>query len=505
MSNMEQNTKKPENKPVKEKKAKLSKKNKYKHGTMALVMSLVFIVLVIGVNVVTSLLAERFPSINIDLTSQKLHSLSEDAVEIAKGVNNETTFYIMTSEDVARGDQIYAQYFQYSQIPNLIDKMRELNQNISMHFVELDSEPDFVNKYPNETLNTGYVIVQTDRRYKVLTIDDLFGYTQDSTTGAYDYFSKVDGALANALTLVNLDEVPIVAVATGHSEALTSSTMSTFLSIFEGMAFTVEEFSILTDEVPADTQVLIIPTPMTDYTTEEITKLREFLSDDSEAKSKTIVYSCFYSQGDFPMLDSFLEEWGVSVGAGVVQETNSSNYYNDPAMLFANSNTDVLEGSYGYLLSPASSPIEFTFGTNNDISTTALWTTSADATLVVDEDSDTGITGEYVVGSLSSRYVQKQSKSVTENVVVLGSSYSIMDNYISASIFGNRNYYEDLFAQITGAESDQIYIEQIQTSSYDVAMSSGTVLILGLGVFTIAIPLVILIAGLVIFLRRRHL
>lgn len=505
MSNMEKNNQKPENKPVKEKKVNPSKKNKYKHGLMALIMSLVFIVLVIGVNIVTSLLAERFPSINIDLTSQKLHSLSEDAVEIAKNTQNETTFYIMTSEDIARGDKIYAQYFQYSQIPNLIDKMKELNQNISMHFVELDSEPDFVNKYPNETLNTGYVIVQTDRRYKVLTIDDLFGYTQDQTTGATNYFSKVDGALANALTIVNLEEVPVLAVATGHSEALTSANMSTFLSIFEGMAFTVEEFNVLTDEVPADAQVLLIPTPMTDYTDPEITKLREFLSDDSEAKSKTIVYSCFYSQGDLPKLDSFLEEWGVSVGAGIVQETDSSNYYNDPAMLFAGSNTEVLEGSYGYLLSPASSPIEFTFGTNNDISTTALWTTSPGATLVVNEDSDTSVTGEYVVASLSSRYVQKQSKSVTENVVVLGSSYSIVDTYIGASIFGNRNYFEDLFAQITGAENDQIYIEQVQTSSYDIAMSSNTILILGLGVFTIAIPLVILIAGLVTFLRRRHL
>lgn len=504
MSNMEQNYKTPEDMPVKEE-FNFGKKNKYKHGTMALVMSLVFIVLVIGVNVVTSLLADRFPSINIDMTSQKLHSLSEDAMEIAKDVKNETTFHIMTSEDVARGDQIYAQYFQYSQIPNLIDKMQELNQNISMHFVELDSEPDFVNQYPNETLNTGYVIVQTERRYKVLTIDDLFGYTQDQTTGVTDYFSKVDGALANALTVVNLAEVPVLAVATGHNEALTSATMSTFLSIFEGMAFTVEEFNVLTEEVPADTQVLLIPTPMTDYNAEEITKLRDFLSDDTVAKSKTIVYSCFYSQGNLPVLESFLEEWGVSVGAGVVQETDSSNYYNDPAMMFVNSNAEVLEGSYGYLLSPASSPIEFTFSTNNDISTTALWTTSSEATVVVDESSDTSITDEHVVASLSSRYVQKQSKSVTENVVVLGSSYSILDNYIGTSIFGNRTYFEKLFAQITGAQSDQIYIEQVQTSNYDVAMSSDTVLILGLGVFTIAIPLIILIAGLVVFLRRRHL
>jgi len=39
----------------------------------------------------------------------------------------------------------------------------------------------------------------------------------------------------------------------------------------------------------------------------------------------------------------------------------------------------------------------------------------------------------------------------------------------------------------------------------DVTASQNTITVLGLGVFTIGLPVLILAAGLVIFLKRRHL
>lgn len=66
-------------------------------------------------------------------------------------------------------------------------------------------------------------MVKTDKRHKTLAVTDLFSIQQDSSTQQYNYYSKVDGALANALYLVNLDTVPVVAFATGHNEMLTVS------------------------------------------------------------------------------------------------------------------------------------------------------------------------------------------------------------------------------------------------------------------------------------------
>ena len=61
------------------------------------------------------------------------------------------------------------------------------------------------------------------------------------------------------------------------------------------------------------------------------------------------------------------------------------------------------------------------------------------------------------------------------------------------------------YATDTDGSQVSILTERVQTSVLDVAASQNTIVVLGLGVFTIGLPLVILAAGLVIFLKRRHL
>ena len=45
------------------------------------------------------------------------------------------------------------------------------------------------------------MMVQTERRHRVLTVTDLFTIEQDQTTGGYNTYSMVDSALAGALEL----------------------------------------------------------------------------------------------------------------------------------------------------------------------------------------------------------------------------------------------------------------------------------------------------------------
>ena len=104
---------------------KFFKTEKFKHGTMATVFTAVFIVLVIVLNVITSALADRFPSMNIDLTSQGLNSLSDKALDVAKNAEYKTTIYLLGTEANYKDDMIYANYnLRYSQVANLAEKMQ---------------------------------------------------------------------------------------------------------------------------------------------------------------------------------------------------------------------------------------------------------------------------------------------------------------------------------------------------------------------------------------------
>lgn len=330
-------------------------KDKFKHGSMAVVFTAVFIAIIIVINILVSALTDRFPSMNFDLTLEGLNTLSDEAVDVAKSIEEDTTIYIIGSEDAVRGDQVYTNYgLQYSQVANLADRLQEQNSKIHVEFIDPDLNPTFISSYPDDNLTTGKVMVSSEKRNKVLSVTDLFSIQQNSQTGETNYYSKVDGALANALYLVNLDTVPVVAIATGHSEMLSAEdNLSSFVALLEDNNFEVTTFDILTEEIPEDASVVFIGTPTTDYTTEEINKLEAFISDAEMASSRTLFFTSYPTQNweSMPNLSTFLAEWGLQPQSGVLMETDATNVLTTSEgsaspYLFANVSEDILDGTY---------------------------------------------------------------------------------------------------------------------------------------------------------------
>ena len=83
-------------------------KEKIQARLLAVVFTVVFIAVIIVINVLVSALTTRFPSMNFDLTKEGLNTLSDEATDVAKEIVNETTIYIIGSEDAIRGDEVYS-------------------------------------------------------------------------------------------------------------------------------------------------------------------------------------------------------------------------------------------------------------------------------------------------------------------------------------------------------------------------------------------------------------
>ena len=487
--------------------------NKFKRGGMATALSVVFIAIVVALNLLVSALTDRFPSLDIDLTAQKVNSLSDQALEIAKNVDREVTIYLIGTQEGYEQNQIYSSYvqrgMQYSQVSSLVKRLVEANPLISMEYVDPDTNPEFISQYESDSLATGKVLVESDLRHTVLTVNDLFIINQE--TGS-TINSKVDSALAGALELVNMDTVPVMSIITGHVEMLSTSNMAAFVDNMEQNNFQVEEVDILTQEIPENTQVLMIATPTTDFSTEEIDKIRAYLDDETRDQQVTLLVSAYPSQGELPNLAAFLEEWGVQVGTGVVAETDS-NYaaYDARGVLVTASPLVLTSNTYSRLLSYYSAPITLTFEENNGISTTPLWTTQASAYVITsdmtEEDAANPETGEQVVASLSSKDVEVNGETYARNVVVFGSSDLFTDNFMGTSAFEDSTYMNDLLLDLTDTDASAVVTveeEEVETMQLDVSASTGTVSLLGI-LFTGGIPVVILLVGLGIYLKRRHL
>ena len=487
--------------------------NKFKRGGMATALSVVFIAIVVALNLLVSALTDRFPSLDIDLTAQKVNSLSDQALEIAKNVDREVTIYLIGTQEGYEQNQIYSSYvqrgMQYSQVSSLVKRLVEANPLISMEYVDPDTNPEFISQYESDSLATGKVLVESDLRHTVLTVNDLFIINQE--TGS-TINSKVDSALAGALELVNMDTVPVMSIITGHGEMLSTSNMAAFVDNMEQNNFQVEEVDILTQEIPENTQVLMIATPTTDFSTEEIDKIRAYLDDETRDQQVTLLVSAYPSQGELPNLAAFLEEWGVQVGTGVVAETDS-NYaaYDARGVLVTASPLVLTSNTYSRLLSYYSAPITLTFEENNGISTTPLWTTQASAYVITadmtEEDAANPETGEQVVASLSSKDVEVNGETYARNVLVFGSSDLFTDNFMGTSAFEDSTYMNDLLLDLTDTDASAVVTveeEEVETMQLDVSASTGAVSLLGI-LFTGGIPVVILLVGLGIYLKRRHL
>lgn len=507
---------KPDPKPEPKSGSKTSvfRGNKFKRGGMATVMTVVFIAVVVVLNLLISVLSERFPSMNIDLTAQKMNTLSDQAVEIAEGVAQDTNIYLIGTEDAYKNDAIYSNYgLKYSQVMNLAKRLEEVNQKIHVQFIDPDTNPEFISRYSNEGLATGRVLISTEKRYKVLTVDDMFSMSQNSTTGATEMFSNVDSALAGAIEVVNLDKVPVLTIATGHDELLEVESMSSFIDMMEKQNFDIQQIDMLTEDIPEDTQILMIATPSTDYTEEEIQKLRDLLADKEREESISVVVSFYPGQGQLPNLTSFLEEWGVSVGIGsVVMESDASRYaLSDPRCVIVDSvGNSMKDNTYNRLVSPLSVPLDILFTGNGDVGVEALWTTSDGAYVVTEstsqEEMENPDTAQQNVATLSSAITQFGNDFYYRSVIVFGSS-NIFSDGIMATAFDNADYLSDLMkrASDTDGSSVSVMTQKVQTNTMDVTASQNTIMVLGLGIFTIALPVLMLVLGLGIFLKRRHL
>lgn len=492
-------------------------KDKFKHGSLSVAFTAIFIAVIIVINILVSALTDRFPSMNFDLTLEGLNTLSEESLDVAKNVENETTIYIIGAEDAIRGDEVYSSYgLQYSQVANLADRLAEANSKIKVEFIDPDRNPSFISEYSEEALNSGKVLVKSEKRYKVLSVTDMFSIASDSDTGEYLYYSMVDGALANALYLVNLDNVPVIAFATGHGEMLSSEqgTISSLTGLLDDNNFLVEEFNILTEDIPENTSVVFIGTPTQDYTSEEIAKLETFISDPDMASSRSLYFTGYPTQNwdAMPNLRSFLNEWGLNPTVGVIQESDSNRYLSvgdgQATYIMADVNSDYLDGAYSNLIMPGSAAIELLFGSNNKIVTYSLVETADTAYITsveeaAQEDPDTDV---YTIVALAQRYVN-DTGSIQANIIMDGCSASYTANFLGNNTFGNKALTTDMFKMLTNTNDTRVglTVSQTQTNTLDISASAAIINLVGLILFVMIVPIAVLAAGLVVFLRRRHL
>lgn len=505
----------------KPKKSKMDSR-RFRYGSMATAITAVVAVLVVVLNVVVSLLADRFP-INIDLTQNKLFSLSDNSVEIAKSINKDVQVIVFGSEDLYKNPNMGSDYYQeealYKEIYKALQQYTSYSGGkVTVKYEDLNLNPQLATQYTKYEVTSGDILLLCGDRYQKASFNDMYEISGDGYTQAQTVSSKVEVTLASRIKNVMRDTVQVVTAFVGHEED--EDTVSALKSIYEANGYEFKELNLASsEEIDANTVAGLIVGPTKDFTAEEIERLQKWLDNDGKLDRNLMVFADF--QAECKNLYEFLNvEYGLEVTDNLVMETSLTRTYRYSGFYpYADTaDTDFtkdLSGSAN-VLTPLTRQIVTHKENNseNSLYNVPIITFPESAKLMKikdatdenasSEDDKSFAADAYPINGMAAsvKWTYVDNEQVKTNVILSGSTQMILA--ASQANVKNENVLMSALGAMTGVVDD-INVSTKSLERDTITFSDSTTLIVGLGVFTVGIPVIILIICLVVFLKRRHL
>ncbi len=481
-------------------------KNRFKRGALSAAFTVAFLAVVILLNIIVGVLSERH-SMKADLTADDLYTLDETTKNYLDNRLSQTiTITVLNSEQTFRNDS------NNRVISEILQKMEIESPDISVEYLNLDLNPNFTSRFKNETLDTNYIVVECTEtgRHKVISPLEYYGITSEDAMLYYQYYGMVQGYFIEqeviSAILFTVDENPIrIAFTEGYGE-----TDSTALkSLLENNGFIVEPLNLLTvDEIDPDIDFVVVHAPTIDMDNEQLAKLDKFL-DNNGNNGKSILYFSSISQPRTPNIDSFLSDWGLSIGFSDIGQSDSS-YLVSSITRFLHlqqvCDTPFTEGVYGSDLYALGADLRPVFMLENPaVQTRALMKTYNGAFLYPldygnnDFDISTAEKGEFNSVAVSTKTI---SNGTPSRVFAFGSD-ALASGYLLSYQNGlNSEFFTNLFNIISGREAGITIKEKVPISvTFEMNAKSANTLAV---VLCIVIPVLIVAAGIMVYLRRRH-
>ena len=495
-------------KPQKEKGKfkKFMKSRKAKHGTVAMAITALVIVMVIVLNIIIGLLVNRFPDLELDLTSNNSFALQDDTIDYVSHLNNDVTVYILMEKDKFEGQGTY-----FVQAQKMLNKMASKSDGkMKIKYVDLTSNPSFTSNYPNvdwqSSSANNIVLVESGKQYKVLTLTDCFEYDEQTYNyyGTYSFTgTKIEQAVVTAILNVTTDDKVVVDMIKGNNE----QDYSSLKSLLENNAYQVNEVSLATSDFDKDAKVAIMYAPSVDLDEKIVEKLSTWLSNDGKY-GRSLIYVPTADMGEMPNLDDFLKEWGMSIDRGYVFETDetalvNSNSQYEFTVRYGDYYKDNLKNRKIPVVVSESHAVNIT---DENTAHALLKTTNKAGVLPIDADKSwdykDAITGNGE--NVAAEGVMTNEDKKSSRVVVFGSYVMFSDTIMQYNSFNNSAYFMNVINTIADKEDVGITIESKSVDNTELGITDVATQNTILVVFVIVIPIAILVAGFVFWLRRRN-
>lgn len=504
-------TEKLDKKAKKAKKEKSEKPNKFietikKKWLINGTKTFLLVVIILGLFIGISVLMKKLNITPIDLTEDKLFTLTSESKEKVKDIDKDINIY----------------FVGYSDDDSTLDLARQytkVNDKIKVEAVTQESRPDLVQKYGIETSSEG-IIVESGNRYKVLASSDL--YTYDSTT--YESINVAEEKLTAAIRSVSVDELPKVYFLSGYSSFTLTSGMQYLNMYLQNEVNEVETLDILsTGKVPNDCTTLVITSPEKDFDDVATNAITDYIN-----KGGNILWlnAALAKSIDLPNVNKVLALYGVKpFELGIIRETDSSKMVSNspdlimPVIQYADA-TNKLYNSEGVIFINATkiNVVSDDELTNLNTTKTELVKTSDNAYFRTnfENNSDSAQAGEskgtFLVGAQFDKTIttannETDTKEVKSKLIIYGENYFVSDYQLTQSTQTpmvayrqNKDLVLNSIAYLSDREEDITVRKSTGSVTYTATEQENRII---LAIIT-AVPLLIIIAGIVVWTNRRR-
>lgn len=321
MKSLKKKTSVKEKVPVDPNEKKASRR-RLANGGYSLAITAVIIAAIVVINFIVGAIPSKFTT--FDVSSQKLYSIGKTTKGVLDDLKDNVTINFLTV-----GGQ------EDETTEKLLNTYKGYSSHIKVKKVDMVSNPSFAKKYTDSNVSLNSVIVVCGSKSKVIDANSLYQY--DSSSG-YSYQPTAydgEGQITSAISYVAGSNGGKIYYTTGHSEIALSSGMTDAINKSN---METAEINLLSENIPDDCSTLLIFAPSSDFTADEAKKVTDYLDNGGHALIVSLSKAVNGSV-DTPNFDSILTHFGIHRKGGLVLEGDSSKYVQAPYLMIPTVNT----------------------------------------------------------------------------------------------------------------------------------------------------------------------
>lgn len=465
------------------------KDKKFKYGGYATLMTAIVIAIVFAINLVATKL-----DLKADMTKNKLFSLSDQTNKVVDDLKQDVKIY-----------GFYESGKENTMVTTVLDKYTGRSKKITVEFKDPVKYPTVTQQFKQSGTEpkSGSLVVQSGSKYKVIDQYDLVNYSTDEQGQSNVDSFAIEQRITSAIMYVTSEKNPVVYKLQGHDEASVGTEVTKQLG---NENYEVKDLNLLTkDAAIEDDAILLISSPKKDLSQDEETKIRSFLSKGGKA-----IFLMQLLEDDLPRFQGILSSYGVGLNKAIIVEGSAQNVAGqNPIYLLPNlASHDILSPLQSKnipVFVPGAQGIDTLSVKKASTTVEPLLTTSKNswakknlkATTAEKETGD--LTGPFNVAVAITDKIGDGTKNT--KIVLVGNGNLTDSNVVTASA-GNLDFLMNSFNWIQD-KKDAITIRPKDVVSQNIQINGAEQLLFA-GFVVIVIPVIVMIFGIVVWVRRRH-